>query len=44
VSFEEVTLDLFEFFLLVGPFGRLEYFIYEALESVTVSGLVLSLW
>jgi hypothetical protein len=27
----------------MGPFGRLEYFICETLESVAISGLVLSL-
>jgi hypothetical protein len=28
---------------LIGPFGRLEYFICETLESVTISSLMLSL-
>jgi hypothetical protein len=43
VSFEEVVLGFFRLFLLIGPFGCLEYFIYETLELVVVSGLVLSL-
>jgi hypothetical protein len=43
VSFGEVALMFFRLFLLTGPFGRLEYFIYKTLESVTVSGLVLFL-
>jgi hypothetical protein len=34
MSFREVAL---------GPFGRLEHLIYETLESIVVSGLVLSL-
>jgi hypothetical protein len=41
VSFGEVALMFFGFFLLIGPFGRLEYFICKTLESVAVSGLVL---
>jgi hypothetical protein len=28
---------------LISPFGRLEYFIYETLESVTILGLMVSL-
>jgi hypothetical protein len=43
VSFREVTLGSFRIFLLIGPFDRPKYFIYETLESVTVLGLVLSL-
>jgi hypothetical protein len=43
VSFGIVALTFFRLFLLIGPFGRLEYFIRETLESVVVSGLVLSL-
>jgi hypothetical protein len=43
VSFGEVTLRFFGLFLLIDPFGHLEYFIYETLESVKVPGLVLSL-
>jgi hypothetical protein len=43
VSFREVTLRFFGLFLLIAPFGRLEYFICETLESVAVLGLVLSL-
>jgi hypothetical protein len=43
VSFGKVTIRFFRLFLSIGPFGRLEYFICETLESVTVLGLVLSL-
>jgi hypothetical protein len=43
VSFEEVILGFFRLFLLIGSFGCLEYFIYETLELVVVSGLMLSL-
>jgi hypothetical protein len=43
MSFREVAHGLFGLFLLIGPFGRLEHLIYETLESVAVSGLVLSL-
>jgi hypothetical protein len=43
MSFGEVTLRFFGLFLLIGPFGRLEYFIYEILESLVVLGLVLFL-
>jgi hypothetical protein len=43
VIFGEVALRFFRLFLLSGPFGRLEYFIYETLESVTVLSLMLSL-
>jgi hypothetical protein len=43
MSFGEVVLRFFKLFLLIGPFGRLEYFIRETLESVIVLGLVLSL-
>jgi predicted benzoate:H+ symporter BenE len=43
MSFVEVALALFRLFLLIGPFGRLEHLICESLESVTMSGIVLSL-
>jgi hypothetical protein len=43
VSFGEVALRFFKLFLLIGPFGRLEYFICETLESIAVPGLVFSL-
>jgi hypothetical protein len=43
VSFGEVTLRFFMLFLLINPFGRLEYFICETLESIAVSGLMLFL-
>jgi hypothetical protein len=43
VSFREVALGFFGLFLLISPFGRVEYFIYETLETVAVLGLVLSL-
>jgi hypothetical protein len=43
MSFGEVTLRFFGLFLLIGPFGRLEYFICEILESLVVLGLVLFL-
>jgi hypothetical protein len=43
VSFGEVALTFFRLFLLIGPFGHLEYIICETLESVIVSGLELSL-
>jgi hypothetical protein len=43
MSFGEVTLWFFGLFFLIGHFGRLEHLICETLESVTVSGLVLSL-
>jgi hypothetical protein len=43
VSFGEDALGFFGIFLLVNPFGRLEHLIYETLESVVVSGLVLFL-
>jgi hypothetical protein len=43
VIFGEVALRFFRLFLLSSPFGRLEYFIYETLESVTVLSLMLSL-
>jgi hypothetical protein len=44
MSFGEVALRFFGLFLLIGPLDRPEYFICETLESVTVLGLVLSLW
>jgi hypothetical protein len=43
VSFGKVTLRFFMLSLLIGPFGRLEYFICETLESIAVSGLMLFL-
>jgi hypothetical protein len=43
VSLGEVILKFFGLFLLISPFGRLEYFIYEIMELVVVLGLVLSL-
>jgi hypothetical protein len=43
MSFGEVTLRFFGLFLLIDPFGRLEYFICEILESLAVLGLVLFL-
>jgi hypothetical protein len=43
VNFREVALRLFRLSLLISPFGRLEYFIYETLELVTVPGLAFSL-
>jgi hypothetical protein len=43
VSFGEVALRFFGLFPLIGPFGHLEYFNCETLESVAVLGLVLSL-
>jgi hypothetical protein len=43
VSFREVALRFFMLFLLIGPFGRLEYFSCETLESVAILGFVLSL-
>jgi hypothetical protein len=43
VSFGEITHRFFGLFLLISPFGRLEFFICETLESVTVLSLVLSL-
>jgi hypothetical protein len=36
-------LKVLGLFLLIAPFGHLEYFIYETLESAVVLGLVLSL-
>jgi hypothetical protein len=43
VSFGEVALGFFGIFLLISPFGRLEYFICETLESIAVPSFVLSL-
>jgi hypothetical protein len=43
VNFREVALRFFELFLLISPFGRLEHFICETMESVTVLDLVLPL-
>jgi hypothetical protein len=43
MSFVEVTIRLFGLLLLIGLFGHLEQIIHETLESVVVSGLVLSL-
>jgi hypothetical protein len=42
LSFREVSLRFFRLFLLIGAFGCHEYLICETLESVRVSGLVLS--
>jgi hypothetical protein len=42
VNFGEVTLGFFGPFLLIDPFGHLEHLIYEILELVAISGLVLS--
>jgi hypothetical protein len=42
VNFGEVTLRFFRLFLLIDPFGHLEHLIYEILELVAISGLVLS--
>jgi hypothetical protein len=44
MSFGEVTLCIFGLLLLISLFGRLEHLIFETLESVVVSNLVLSLW
>jgi hypothetical protein len=41
MSFRKVTLRFFEIFLLIDPFGHLDHLIYETLELVIVSGLVL---
>jgi hypothetical protein len=43
MSFREVTLWFFGLLLLIGLFVGLENPIYETLESVTISGLMLSL-
>jgi hypothetical protein len=43
VSLGEVTLGILGLFFLIGQHGRLENHICKTLESVTVSGLVLSL-
>jgi hypothetical protein len=43
MRFVEVTLGFPRFFLLIGPFGRLEHLICETLESIAVPSLVLSL-
>jgi hypothetical protein len=43
VSFGEVALWFLRLPLLIGLFGRLEHLICETLQSVIVSGLVLSL-
>jgi hypothetical protein len=43
MSFREVTLELLGLLLLIDRLGRLENLICKTLESVTVSGLVLSL-
>jgi hypothetical protein len=42
MSFEEVALGLFGLFLLIDPFGCLEHLICKTLESVVVSGLMIS--
>jgi hypothetical protein len=43
MSFSKVALGFFRLFLLIKPFGHLEYFIYKTSESVAVPGLMLSL-
>jgi hypothetical protein len=43
VSFGVVALGILGLLLLIGHLGHLENLIYETLESVIVSGLVLSL-
>jgi hypothetical protein len=43
VSFGEVIVGFFRLFLMIGPFDRLEHFICETLESVTVLSLVVFL-
>jgi hypothetical protein len=43
MRFREVTLRLFRLFLLIIHLSCLEHLIYETLESITVSGFVLSL-
>jgi hypothetical protein len=43
VCFGEVTLGILGLLLMIGRFGHLENLIYKTLESVAVSGLVLSL-
>jgi hypothetical protein len=43
MSLGEVALGILRLLLLIGRLGRLENLICKTLESVTVSGLVLSL-
>jgi hypothetical protein len=43
VSHREVTLGILGLLLLIGQLGLLENLIYITLESIAVSGLVLSL-
>jgi hypothetical protein len=43
MSFGEVTLGFFRLLFRIGLFGYLDHLIYETLELVAVSGLVLSL-
>jgi hypothetical protein len=43
VCLREVTLRILKLLLMIGRFGYLENLICKTLESVTVSGLVLSL-
>jgi hypothetical protein len=43
VNLGEVTRGFLRLFLLINPFGHLEYLICETLESVAVLGLVLFL-
>jgi hypothetical protein len=43
VSLGEINFWIFRLLLLIGPFGRLEDFNCETLESVIVLGLMLSL-
>jgi hypothetical protein len=43
VLLREVTLGIFGLLLLIGRLGHLENLIHKTLESIAVSGLVLSL-
>jgi hypothetical protein len=43
MCFGEVTLGILGLLLMIGRFGRLENLICKTLESIAVSGLVLSL-
>jgi hypothetical protein len=43
MSFEEVALELLGLLLLIDQLGRIENLICKTLESIIVSGLVLSL-
>jgi hypothetical protein len=44
VSLVEVALGILELLLLIGQLGCVENLICKTLESVIVSGLMLSLW